>query len=200
MYNFTSDVPIDPRGNSLPLMRCPTNRPIQGIITSDDLIGTRTHFFRGRTIPCDNDECPACSDGLPWRWHAYVALWSDVTHRTVLFEMTARGTEPLITYRKAYGTLRGCRLSAKRANSSPNSRVIIQTSQADLQKAALPAAPNILEALSIIWNIELPSISIEGHNRNCEELSVRQKQSLHRSTILQSTPASPSPNPNGDGS
>jgi len=200
MFNFTTDLPEDPRGNSLPLMRCPTNRAVSGIILSTDLVGTRTHYFHGRTIPCDDNSCPACSEALPWRWHAYVAVYSPGSHRTVLFEMTARCAESLIQYRDTYGTLRGCQLTAKRANSSPNSRVILQTAQADLQKIALPAEPDVLEALSIIWNIERPSISVEGRTKQQPELAVRQNRLLQQSTLPTSTPASPLRNPNGNGS
>ncbi len=200
MYNFSHEIPEDPRGNSLPLMRCPTNKPISGIVTSDDLIGTNTHYYRGRTIPCDTESCPACSEGFPWRWHSYVSLYSVSSHRTVLFEMTARAAEPLKVYRDAYGTLRGCRLTAKRSNSSPNSQVNIQTQRADLQEIALPAEPNLLEALSIIWNIELPSISVAGIEKQMPRASVRRNQALRKSTMQKSTTASQSQSPNGDGS
>lgn len=200
MLNFSSDVPSDPRGNSLPLMRCPSNRSIEGIITCEDLVGTRTHYYRGRTIPCDDAECPACSDGFPWRWHAYVSVYSPRSQRTVLFEMTARCAETLVTYRKAYSTLRGCHLIAKRANTSPNSRVNLQTKQADLQSIALPASPNILEALSIIWNIELPSISLDGVLKETPRMKVKREADKRVSTIEKSMQASRSQSPNGEDS
>lgn len=198
MYHLSNEVPADPRGNSLPLMRCPVNKTITGIITCEDLVGTRTHYYRGRTIPCDDSACPACDEGLPWRWHAYVSVYSPTSHRTVLFEMTARCAETLVTYRRAYGTLRGCQLTAKRANLNPNSRVILQTTQADLQKVTLPSEPDLLAALSIIWNIERPSISIEGRNKEQPALSVRQNRLLQSSTMKRNTKASPSPSPNGN--
>lgn len=199
MINLQNDLPEDPRGQSLPLMRCPANKPLTGIILSDDLLGTPTHFFHGRTIPCDDETCPACEEGVPWRWHVYLALWGVSSHRTILFETTAKAAEPLITYRKAYGTLRGCLLTAKRANTAANSRVIIQTSQADLQKMPIPDAPNVIAALSIIWNIEQPSISVGGRLRNAAKLSVRQNLDLRRDRLssLKKTHQSSSPNGNG---
>lgn len=200
MLKFNSDPPEDPRGTSLPLVRCPTMKAISGIILSDDLIGTNTHFYRGRTLPCDDGNCPACTDGFPWRWHAYLALYGLSSNRVVLFEMTAKATEPLILYRKAYGTLRGCHLTAKRANSSPNSRVIITTKRADLQATTLPDAPNVISALSIIWNIESPSISVEGINRGAQALTTTRNLNLRANLPPTSTTPSLSPSPNGNGS
>lgn len=177
MYDFQNEPPEEGNHHSLPLVRTPTNRPIAGIITSPDMVGTQTHFFHGRTIPCDSEECPACSEGLPWRWHAYCSLWSPATHRVVLFEMTAKCVEPLVTYRKAYGTLRGCHLMAKRATTSANSRVILQTKRADLENVSLPDGADLIKALSIIWNITLPSISPDGILKETPLIKIQQQAS-----------------------
>lgn len=200
MYQFQSEPPPDGDHHSLCLMRTPTNKGIAGIITSPDLVGTQTHFYHGRTIPCDNEECPACSEGFPWRWHAYCSLWSPATHRVVLFEMTAKCVEPLVTYRKAYGTLRGCHLTAKRATTSPNSRVIIQTKRADLENLSLPDGADILKALSIIWNITLPSLSVDGILKEIPRLNIKQNlpaQSSNGHLNPSKLPSHP-PGDNGD--
>lgn len=178
MFRFDSETPNDGRGNSLQLMRCPANKPISGIITSSQFLGTRTHFYHGRTLPCDDSNCPACSEGLPWRWHSYCSLFSIATHRQILFESTAKSTEPLTQYQEAHGTLRGCHMTARRANTSPNSQVIIQTKPADLSNVKLPDEPSILEALSIIWNIELQAITVDGTNKGGPALSVHQDRTL----------------------
>lgn len=183
MLKFENQPPADPRGNSLPLLRCPTNRAICGIITSSDLVGTNTHYYRGRTIPCDHGDCPACADGVPWRWHGYVGLFSTGTNRQVLFEFTAKCSEPLVQYRKAYHTLRGCMMTAKRANSSPNSRVILMTKPADLEKITLPKEPNLLEALSIIWNIERPAIAVDGLQKESPRLHVEADPEIQSNRI-----------------
>jgi len=172
MLEFQNTPPKDPRGDSLPLIRCPANRGITGIILSDDLLGTETHYYHGRTLPCDRSNCPACSDGFPWRWHAYLSLYSSSTHRVYLLELTARAVEPLVQYRETYGTLRGCEIAAKRATTSPNSRVIITTRPAQLEGKKLPEAPNVLSALSILWNLPLSALQIQGTHRHAQDLSV----------------------------
>lgn len=198
MLHFQNEPPADKRGNALTLMRCPTMRHIQGIITCHEMVGTKTHFFHGRTVPCDDSECPACGEGLPWRWHGYVSLFSENQRRTILFEFTAAAAEPLTQYRKAYGSLRGCLMNATRANSSGNSRVIIRTKPADLEKITLPAEPNLLEALSIIWNIALPAISIDGICKDAPAVKVDQDQDLQLNRIRPLLDEAAQANPNGD--
>lgn len=174
MLNLTDTPPKDPRGNSLELKRCPTMRPFQGIILSDGLIGTNTHYYKGRTIPCDSEGCPACGDGLPWRWHCWVPLFSPSTQVSVLFEMTARCAETCQAYRETYGSLRGAWMKAQRANSSPNSKVHLSLTPADLREIKLPECPDVLGALSIIWNIERPSMSVAGLLKDVPRLNVSQ--------------------------
>jgi len=144
------------------------------------MIGTATHYFHGRTTPCDDEKCDACDHGVPWRWHGYVSLYGPTTHSHGLFEMTARASEPLKAYREAHGTLRGCMILAKRINASPNARVIITTSVADLQSILLPPEPHILEALSIIWNIPLPAIALDGVTKEVPKAKVAISQAIHR--------------------
>jgi hypothetical protein len=80
----------------------------------------------------------------------------------MLLESTARASEPFILFRKAHGSLRGCGFTAQRANSRVNSRVNIETHPADLEHVALPDAPDLAKLLSIIWNIPLSEIVVEG--------------------------------------
>jgi len=170
MLEFTNAPPKDPRGESLPIVRTPANRALNAIIISPDLLGTRTHFYHGRTLPCDSQNCPACIDGFPWRWHAYLGIWSSSTHRTALLEMTARAVEPIIQYRESHKTLIGCEISCRRATTSPNSRVIVTTRPADLQGIKLPPPPDVMSALSILWNLPQSSLQIQGAARNAPAL------------------------------
>jgi len=198
MLNFQNELPEDPRGQSLELMRCPPTRAIEGIITSVDFLGCNTHFYHGRTLPCDDSDCPACLEGLPWYWHSYISLFSIQTHRQVLFESTAKATEPLKLYRQAHGTLRGCLMFAKRANSSPNSHVIIQTKPADLADLNLPPEPNILKVLSIIWNISLDGMKINGIVKGGPALSVQKVHEHEKQPLSLSRNMHLPSNPNGD--
>lgn len=158
MPDFTNSPPTDPRGVGLPLKRCPTMANLVGIVTSSDIIGCPTHFYGGRTVPCEKENCEPCLNGVPWRWHSYCSCWSPSNKVHFLFENTARATEPFVQYRDAHGSLRGCAFRAQRMNSRPNARVFIETKPADLEKITLPDAPDLAAVLSIIWNIPLPQV------------------------------------------
>lgn len=162
MPNFSSVPPLDPRGHSLTLKRCPTGKPLVAIVTCDDLVGCPTHFYGGRTVPCETENCEPCNEGVPWRWHSYLSCFQPSTKIHFLFENTARATEPFVLYRKAHGTLRGCCFKAQRLNSRPNSRVYIDTKPVDLEKQTLPEGPDLIKVLGIIWNIPAPAISTDG--------------------------------------
>lgn len=63
MPTFSSDVPIDPRGPAFPIVRTPISRPLTAIVTSPNLVGCYTHYFKGRTIPCEGSGCRLCMEG-----------------------------------------------------------------------------------------------------------------------------------------
>ena len=63
MPHFSSNVPVDPRGPAYPIVRTPISRPLVAIVTSPNLVGCYTHYWKGRTIPCEGPECPLCMAG-----------------------------------------------------------------------------------------------------------------------------------------
>jgi len=63
MPTFTHDVPTDPRGPAFPIVRTPPGRPLTAIVTSPNLVGCYTHYFKGRTTPCDSTPCHLCAIG-----------------------------------------------------------------------------------------------------------------------------------------
>jgi len=158
MPTFSNCPPSDERAYALPLARTPANGKLRGIITTNDLVGCATHWFGGRTVPCEDTECKACLEGVPWRWHSYVAAILSNTRLHVLLEFTAQATESLINYRTAHGTLRGCLIDCHRHRNRHNGRVIVATDTADLEIVKLPPEPNVIKALSIIWNLPAPQM------------------------------------------
>lgn len=160
MVKFTSDVPDDPRGYALPLMRCPTGRPIAAIITSDNQVGCPTHFWGGRTVPCQEENCEPCLEGNPWRWHSYLSAYSPKADDSFLFESTRRVAKMFAAYRQTHGSLRGCHFKAQRRTSARNSRVNMEMKPADLRSIRLPDPPNLIACLAIIWNLKMADLEI----------------------------------------
>jgi len=162
MPNFSNAPPTAGTHPGIDLLRTPATRPFVGIVTSDDLAGTPTHYYRNRTTPCEGEGCPICEEGLSWRWHGYLACVDQATHQQVLFEFTAQASDTFRSYRKRYGSLRGCLFKATRAAGRYNGRVTIQTRPADLAEKELPKAINVIPMLCHIWGIPVPAIEITG--------------------------------------
>lgn len=162
MPQFSNVPPKDPRGHALQLLRTPQGSALTAIVLSDDQIGAPTHFYGGRTVPCEVDDCKPCKEGLPWRWHAWLAAWSSKDHHAFIFEMTARVSKIFVAYRETYGTLRGCKFRARRRTQAANARVHIECQPADIQGLTLPDPPDLIKCLSIIWNIRFPELDVQG--------------------------------------
>jgi len=160
MLNFSNAPPADPRGVALELMRTPPFKPMKAIVTSDDLVGCETHFYRGRTTPHDQIDCQPCIDGMPFRWHAWLSALLHGHRKHILYECTAQVAEKFVHYRNEHGTLRGCMFIAQRPSKQLNGRVSIEMQKANLDTINLPVAPDIRKCLSIIWNIALPELHI----------------------------------------
>lgn len=160
MPKYTDRPPKDARGPAFPIRRTPPSRPLVAIVTSDNLVGCATHWWKGRTIPCEAPDCEACREQMPWRWHGYFAALNPTTHEHFIFEMTAQAAEPFVEYFDHYDTLRGCMFEAVRIDRKPNGRVTIRCKPADLQKINLPPSPSLTKALSILWNLPPAAVHV----------------------------------------
>jgi len=151
--NFSTTIPTDPRGMAFPIERTPAHGKLVAAVTSENLIGTYTHFWKGHTMPCTQPDCEAHDAGIPFRWHGYVAALSNKNSLHFIFEFTAQAADTFDQYRKAHGTLRGCRFEATRLHSRFNGRVILTCRPLDQQQYQLPTAPDVAACMAIIWNI-----------------------------------------------
>lgn len=159
MPNWSTDIPDEPRGHGLPIKRTPAYKPLHAIVTSTDLIGCYTHFYKGSTTPCSRPDCEPCLNGIPYRWHAYMSAVDVGTNLHFIFEVTALSAEFFVAYRERHLTLRGCQFQAKRWNNKPNGRILIQTKPADLGERQLPPVPDLKKCMAIIWSLPLPTVT-----------------------------------------
>jgi hypothetical protein len=161
MPRLTNVVPDQNGGFALPLIRVPQGRPLVAVVTSGDLIGCDTHYYGGRTVPCESPVCAACTDGVSFRWHAYLGMFNPSNGHQAILELTAYGARQLLPYREAYRTLRGCCLRAQRNGTRSNGRVLLSCRPADLAHVQLPEPPDILKCLASIWNVPLSSLTYD---------------------------------------
>lgn len=177
--NWSDRPPTAAKGQSMPLLRTPANGQLQGIVTCENLLGCPTHFWGGRTYPCLGDDCPACQQASPWRWHGYLSAKSPQTSQHFLFETTAGGAEAFVEYRHVRGTLRGCHFQARRHNGASNGQVIVLTKPCDIDPRYIPPAPNLLQLLCRLWNLpadaqqllEQLKADAQSGNSNAQEIS-----------------------------
>lgn len=172
MPQFSSQPPTDPRGRSLELKRCPPGAVLPGVITCHDVVGCPTHFWGGRTVPHEEEECEPCLAGIGWLWHGYVSAFQRELRLHYLFEMTARCVEPLTEYRQKNPSLRGCMFLAQRPSGKPNGRVYLKLKTLDLASLTLPDPPDLTKVLAMIWNLPAPNITVDGRIKDSQRLRV----------------------------
>ncbi len=165
MIDWSNEVPEQSKGNSLPIRRTPTGKPLEAIVTSFDLIGCFTHYWRGSTNPCHGENCEPCGEGLPYRWHAYMTAVDFHSNMHMIFECTAISAEFFTAFRDKYHSLRGCHFKATRWNSRPNGRILITTRMADLAERTIPEAPDLKKAMAILWSVPAGDVKTPYYDR-----------------------------------
>lgn len=172
MPNFTNRPPADDSGPNLRLRRTPSFGKLVAIVTSTDLVGCPTHFFKKRTVPCERPDCEACAAGYAWRWHGYLSAVDQKTNEHFLLEMTAQAAEPFVEYRERHHDLVGCLFEASRLGEHANGRVIIRCKPIDLTQVKLPPTPNLIACVCHIWNLPLPKVQLEGKSKNIPRVTI----------------------------
>jgi hypothetical protein len=150
---FSTTLPSKAKHMGFDLLRTPADKPLQAVITVEQMIVTETHYWGGRTVPHEPENCPACAQIVPKRVHCYVSAMDIKTHDHFIFECTAHAGVAFEDYHKTYGSLRGCHFFASRPKGAKNSKVVVQTRPADLTKLTLPDPPNLIKALCTIWRV-----------------------------------------------
>lgn len=196
---FSSEPPPSDRPKNLKLVRTPIKGNLTAMVLSDEILGCNTHFWGGRTVPCEAPNCPACDDGSPTRWHGYLAIWLPNDNIKLLYEFTEGVADTLLQYRKANGTLRGCRIVASRARAVPNGRVLLKTSSVDLSKYPVPPAPDVAKLLLHMWDLPGKAFKadrkVEGHPQLDATPEVLDKMRRTGSTRVEHAPPNPANDP-----
>jgi len=183
---FTNSLPKVSKHHGYDLRRTPLGKPLTAIVTCESLLCCDTHYWHGRTLPCeritneegktiDDSTCLACQQKQPYRTHVYVSVFDGKTHEHFLFECTAFAAKPLEEYFQTVGTLRGCGFSASRPKGTPNGKVVIATATANISRCPLPAAPDIALALCVIWRIPRIGLSFQLEHSGTTEIKANSR-------------------------
>jgi len=165
MPTVTTSVPPEANRYALPLLRTPKAGALFAIITSPDLIGLDTHFWKGHTMPCEAPNCEACEHGMPTAWHGYIAVFNPASNHQALLEFTPAGGLQLEAYRDTAGTLRGANLKAERAGKRANGRLQFTLSPSDPQRVHIPDPPDLIKVLAAIWRLPAEAFTLPPAQR-----------------------------------
>lgn len=161
MPSWSNQLPPTPTHHGYTLKRTPVDRPLKAVATSEDLAVCLTHFWGGRTTPCEKPECPACNAQSPTRAHVYLSALEQATHEHFIFECTSTAALPFAEWLSYHRTLRGCYFTAFRPKRRRNAKVEILCKPIDLAKINLPHPPDLRLAMAVIW--QLPGVAIVQH-------------------------------------
>lgn len=167
---FSSEPEEGAKGVTLPLRRTPPTGALVGTITCKSIVGTNTHWYGGRTTPCELPDCEPCAKSVGWRWHGYVSAIDQKTMEHFLFEFTAQAQDFFRLFLINNSSLRGCIFKATRMGNKPNGKVQIVTKRQENGLIYLPEEPKIEEVLCHIWGIEpektTEALYMSEHNGN----------------------------------
>jgi hypothetical protein len=155
---WSNQIPKESRHMGFDLRRTPENYPIRAICTCEDMLCVPTHYWGGRTIPHEDENCPACNASVPYRIHVYVSCFDPKDREHFVLEITANAAKSFEEFKESYKTLRGCFFEASRPKKTRNGKVCIITKPADLTKFKLPDPPDLIRVLCTVWNLPLPPL------------------------------------------
>lgn len=156
--------PKDTANNSLRIVRAPARGATSWIISSTKIVGTRNHFYNGRTCPCVAGDCPPCNAGMPWRWAGYLSVWNPTSNERAVLELPAAAGQAVHDFIKGHGYLRKALIGLTRAGNRSNGRVLATLKPWDAAGREVPDGIDIVKYLCNLWGIALDSTA-EGTGR-----------------------------------
>jgi hypothetical protein len=96
---FMDQMPDVMSAKQLTVYRARPNKPVSGMIAGKP-VRTKSHWFKGRTLPClatEHDCCPLCVEGIPVRYYVYYPL-RNAKGAAAIVELTATAEAELVDY------------------------------------------------------------------------------------------------------
>jgi hypothetical protein len=154
MPTWNDKPPKEPIERQYRLIRVPASKPLALVILAEKLTGCPTHYWHGRTAPCERPECEACEQGNSPRWHAYVPCIIAQTGERCILELTGQAAQQLSPTIDEYQTLRGIKIVVERKSKRPNGRIAITTIPGRVAESSIPAEPDVITTMTHIWGLD----------------------------------------------
>lgn len=105
----------------------------------------------GRTILCSlPDACTCQTNPLPCKWQAYIGITSCRSKDVAILSLTQRGVDALMTVAGDERSLRGLKVSCRRATDHPSSRLVFHVLVEDKPQPCPPSF-DLLPSLEAIY-------------------------------------------------
>jgi hypothetical protein len=154
MPDWSNTPPTCPHDMQYRLIRAPAARSLHCVMLAEKPIGCPTHYWKGRTMPCETANCEPCQLGIPWRWHSYTPIQIWGSNEKCILELTAQASEQLGPALAEFQSLRGVEIVIDRPSRRPNGRVRIVVAPARRPEGSLPPCPNTIACMSHIWGTD----------------------------------------------
>ena len=159
MPKWTREPPAHKDLATLPILRAPPRGVLVGQLTSYEMVGCPIHWWRGRSLPCEDHKCPACQNKVPFRWKGYLGFWQPAQSQHSLLEIPAAAADTVADFRLQNPTLRHAIVELKRVPEKANGRVLLRIKPGPTDAKMFPQPPDTERLLAKIW--DLPAITAD---------------------------------------
>lgn len=166
------------------IVRAKPDKPTWLVSISHDIFGVRTHFYKGRTMPCTFTGCPACERKMTSRWSGYILAMAVKDGSQVVFEFPPPAAIQLDRAFKEYQSLRGLKLNVTRTENRSNAKVTIEVRGVSDQAHKLPPDEEVWPIIAHIWGLteHAPAKFVEFAPENLAEVERRRVEAEQLST------------------
>lgn len=154
-----------PRRRMYKIVRPRPMDQVRAVVTSSQVLITRTHFQENVTYKCLGVEggCPFCRYSIPPRTKGYLCAIDVMSGKACIVELTDNAIREHPQLREGTVDLRGKVIVLARPGRNRNSPVIakLETCYQQSLLSSLPQPFNLLQALSAMW--EIPGQGFDVH-------------------------------------
>lgn len=164
MSHWQSKPDSSSRTENYRIYRTPVGREVELICLSENFLGAKLHYWKGRSTPCSGTGCEACKNGQRPRWKGYILAYHMATKTVVIFEFTERGYEPMEEALIRHKRLRGMKFKTFRLNKKTNGPIQLSFSELREESPHLPKAGDLATMLERIWEVRQPTFDFKAKN------------------------------------
>lgn len=147
----------------VPLLRVEPGKPISVVFLTPTAKGRYLHWKRpekdeikGRTVPCEEDNCPYCAHNIRRDWKLYVSVWLPASDQVGVCELPYSALKFFQEQYIRSGTCYGFHGRIVRIGGKKQGPVQVVFNQKYAGTAPLPEGPDPTEYMARVWRIRYP--------------------------------------------